>query len=96
MVPVAWKTDYVGWMPSGLKEPCQHVDRGEDLKGAVDRCSPQSRVCVAQLRDDLLCRERARPFEYGVEDSRARTRHPVPMLRENLANAGRREGRRRL
>jgi hypothetical protein len=80
VMPVPWLTNDVCRVSPGLEQPREHIDRGENFEGAIDRRPPDAR----QLRHQLLRREWPGMPEDSFNHCPARPSHPVTMVREDL------------
>lgn len=80
VMAVPWLANHVRRVSPGLEQPREHIDRGENFEGAIDRRPPDAR----QLRHQLLRREWPGMPEDSFNHSPPRPSHPVTMVREDL------------
>lgn len=84
MMAMAGRSDDIGRVPARLENSGQHIDRGQNLQGAIDRRPSEARVTRSDIGDKLLGRERAISLKYRFCDDAAGLGQPVAVLTEDI------------
>jgi hypothetical protein len=85
VMPVTRSADYVRWVAPGLKQPSQHVDRGQNLKRSINRRPANLRHLV----DELFGGEWSFATEDRLHDPAPWGGHSVTMFQQQCFDVGR-------